>query len=275
MSKMIFSDLDGTLLCSDKSISPKNKWTIEEALRQGHSFVIATGRPFESALQISDMLGLNQQGCYIVSYNGAHIYDCYAKKVIYSNQLSMDIVHELFAFAKESGLYIHTYQNGQILTEKNSEELEWYASRTNLEPAPRADVLKVLTREPNKAIVINIHDHNRLEQFRLAHLDWAVGKVSFQYSNPMYLEIVSEGVSKKNGILFLAEKMGVDVKDTIAIGDESNDDEMIKAAGIGVAMCNGNPATKAVADYVTVHNNNEDGIAEVIEKFVLRGSSDQ
>ena len=269
MSKIIFSDLDGTLLCSDKSISEGNRVAIKRATEAGHSFVIATGRPFESAKKVSDSLGLNGEGCYIVSYNGGHVYDCYREKVLFSRQMDIQTVRELFVLADEADLYVHTYQNGEILTKAATAELEWYAVRTNLTPSPRADVLEYLSREPNKAIVIDLHDHERLERFRAEHEDWAKGKCRMLFSCPQYLEVVPEGISKQTGINFLADHLGVDRADTIAVGDETNDIEMIKAAGIGVAVSNANPAAKEAADYVTVSSNDEDAIAEVIERFVL------
>lgn len=269
MSKVIFSDLDGTLLCSDKSISAGNRAAINQMTKAGHSFVIATGRPFESAKKVSDSLGLNGEGCYIVSYNGGHVYDCYREKVLFSRQLDMQTVHELFALADEAGLYVQTYQNGEILTREVTGELEWYASRTNLMACPRADVLEYLTREPNKAIVIDLHDHARLERFLAEHAQWAKGKCRMLFSSPQYLEIVPEGISKQTGINLLTDYLKAGKADTIAVGDEINDIEMIKAAGIGVAVSNANPAAKEAADYVTASNNDEDAIAEVIRSFVL------
>ncbi|MDD6038372.1 MAG: Cof-type HAD-IIB family hydrolase [bacterium] len=269
MSKIIFSDLDGTLLCDDKSISPLNRAAIEQATTRGHSFVVATGRPFESAKLINDALGLNYDGCYIVSYNGAHVYDCYRKKVLFSKQLKMQTLRELFERADAAGIYIHTYQHGQIVTKARTAELDRYESRTNLPGFATADVFGFLTREPNKAILIDLENHERLEQFRQDNLEWAKGKCNFIFSCPEYLEVMPEGISKGTGISFLADYLGVDLSDTIAVGDEQNDIEMISAAGVGIAMCNGIPAAKEVADYVTGHNNNEDAMKEIIEKFVL------
>lgn len=269
MSKIVFSDLDGTLLCSDKSVSEGNRAAIDQATKAGHSFVIATGRPFESAKIISDSLGLTGEGCYIVSCNGGHVYDCYREKVLFSRQLRMQTVHGLFAFADEAGLYVQTYQDGEILTKAVTEELEWYASRTNLKTYARADVLEHLTREPNKAIVIDLHDHARLERFLEKHAQWAKGKCRMFFSCPQYLEVVPEGISKQTGIHFLMDQLCADIADTIAVGDEANDIEMIKAAGIGVAVGNANPAAKEAADYVTKSSNDEDAIAEVIHRFVL------
>lgn len=269
MSKIIFSDLDGTLLNDDKHISEGNREAIRRATRAGHSFVIATGRPFESAKKVSDSLGLNEEGCYIVSYNGAHVYDCYRDKVLLHRTLERPVVERLFVLADEAGLYIHTYQNGEILTKADTEELKWYVSRTNLTPMPRADVLDYLTIDPSKMIVISLHEHDRLEQFRVQHEAWSHGKCRMIFSSPQYLEIVPDGVSKQMGIQFLAEQLGIGMSDTIAVGDEMNDCEMIQAAGLGVAVSNANPKVKPLADYVTKANNNEDALAEVIERFVL------
>lgn len=269
MSKIIFSDLDGTLLTSKKHVSEGDREAVRRATRAGHSFVIATGRPFESAKRISDSLGLNEEGCYIVSYNGAHVYDCYRKEVLLHRTLARSVVEELFARADAAGLYIHTYQNGEILTKADTEELEWYVSRTNLTPMPRADVLDYLTTEPSKMIVISIREHDKLEQFRVQNEEWSHGKCRMIFSSPQYLEIVPDGVSKQMGIHFLADKLGVDPADTIAVGDEMNDCEMIEAAGVGVAVNNANPRVKEIADYVTTATNNENAIAEVINRFVL------
>lgn len=269
MKKIIFSDLDGTLLTDDKQISPKNREAIHALTAAGHSFVIATGRPFESAYKISRELGLDGEGCYIVSYNGSHVYDCAGETALLDKKLSMETVRELFSFAWDEGLYIQTYQNGEILTRRRTKELDFYEKNTNLPGCPREDVLDYLTREPNKAIVIDLNDHERLVRFQKEHEAWAKGKCRLIFSNGRYLEVIAEGVSKQTGIEFLMNHLGADQKDTIAVGDEANDIEMIRAAGIGVAVGNASPAAKEAADYVTRLTNNGDAIAEVIGKFCI------
>lgn len=269
MKKIIFSDLDGTLLNDEKRVSAGNAQAIREATQAGHSFVIATGRPFESAVKISDELGLSGEGCYMVSYNGGHVYDCHKKEVLFSSRLSMDIVRELFARARAAGLYIHTYENGEILTEADTPELRWYASRTNLTPHPCVKVPDCLEHEPHKAIVIHLSDHERLERFRREQESWAKDRCRMIFSSQQYLEVVPVGISKQRGIRFLSELLGVSPEQTIAIGDEMNDCEMVCEAGIGAAVKNANPQLKKLADYVTEADNNGDAVAEVIRRFVL------
>ena len=269
MEQIIFSDLDGTLLTDDKRISPGNRAAIRSMTGAGNSFVIATGRPFESAYKISEELGLNGEGCYIVSYNGSHVYDCYQKRVLLDKRLSLETVRELFRFAWSAGLYAQTYQDGEILARERSKEMDFYERNTNLPGHPRADVLDYLTKAPSKVIIIHLSDHERLARFQKEHEAWAKGKCRLTFSNAKYLEVIAEGVSKQTGIEFLMNHLGVDRANTIAVGDEANDIEMIKAAGVGIAVQNASAAAKEAADYVTRVSNNEDAIAEVVEKFCV------
>ncbi len=269
MSRILFCDLDGTLLRDDKSISEGNREAIGRATAAGNAFVIATGRPFESAWLVAESLGLIGEGCYIVSYNGAHVYDCLRGRALLDRRLSMETVRELFAMAEAAGLYVQTYQDGKIIARAMTRELEFYAANTNLIPMPRADVPECLAEPPTKAIVIDMDSHERLERFRAEHAAWARGRCGMVFSNPMYLEVIPEGASKEAGIGFLADYLGVAAIDTIAAGDERNDIGMVRAAGIGVAVANAIPALKEAADYVTECDNNGDAIAEIIDKFVV------
>ena len=85
--KILFLDLDGTLLNSSREVSPGNRAALEQALSLGHKVVINTGRPLHSAIIQNDRLGFHQDGCYVVSFNGGMIYDAYQEKLVYSHCL--------------------------------------------------------------------------------------------------------------------------------------------------------------------------------------------
>ena len=84
-----------------------------------------------------------------------------------------------------------------------------------------------------------------------------------------YLEIIPRGLSKGNALVQLAQRLGIPIENTVAAGDAANDLSMLRAAGAGVAMCNGTDEAKAAADAVTCRDNNHDGIAEIIEKYLV------
>ena len=82
-TKMIFLDLDGTLLDDNKRLPKENREAIDEALEQGHKVLICTGRPLSSAIKLLPLLGLDKPGCYAITFNGGLIYDAGEKKAIY------------------------------------------------------------------------------------------------------------------------------------------------------------------------------------------------
>ena len=90
--------------------------------------------------------------------------------------------------------------------------------------------------------------------------------VSF-FSCPQYLEYCPLGATKADGIAFFEERLGIAHENTIAVGDEDNDAAMIRYAGTGVVMKNGNEAVKPLADYITTRDNNHGGLAEVIRRY--------
>ncbi|MGN0290779.1 MAG: Cof-type HAD-IIB family hydrolase [Lachnospiraceae bacterium] len=267
--KILFTDIDGTLLNDKREIPKENKEAIDKALAAGHSIVIATGRPLDSGKKIVEELGLTMQGCYMIAYNGAIIYDCGNDRVLEKKFVPYPYVEELFKRGKEAGLYVQTYNKTQIITTQDTPELEYYRQHTKLTYQVVDDVMSVLEEEPQKVMLINLTDKKKLEKFQADNLEWEEGKCHSFFSMDTYLEYAPINATKAYGIHYLCELLGVPLENTIAAGDERNDIPMIEEAHIGVAMKNAKDEVKASADYITKKNNNEGGIAEVIEKFML------
>ena len=107
-SKILFLDLDGTLLNDQKRISPENQQAVHLALSRGHRVVIASGRPLKSAIIQAEAIGLDGPGCYLIAYNGAVIYDCAKKQEIFRRTLDLDSLYALFDEANRRKIYIQT-----------------------------------------------------------------------------------------------------------------------------------------------------------------------
>lgn len=269
MSKLLCVDLDGTLLDDEKNISRENLDAIEEILIRGHKFAIVTGRPLASALIVAKENNLIREGSYIATFNGGQIYDCSSGKVIREVRMPMEYARFVFDKAYEAGLHVHTYDDEHVICKRQSEELDFYLKNTKLEGVITEDPLTFIEQPPIKLIVMSMSGREVLEPFRDSLLEWSEGKLSSIFSNPHLLEYSSPQIGKGETIIELGKLLGVDICDTIACGDEENDLSMIEAAGVGVAMVNGTDAVKAVADYITEKNNNENGIKEVIERFIF------
>lgn len=268
MIKAIFLDLDGTLLNNEKNITEGNTKAIYKALEKGHKVIIATGRPLLSAIIQANKLGLNTEGCFLIAFNGGMLYDTYNKKVIYKKAISSDLVKQLFKEANKHDMHIQTYDDTYVLVEPRNDNaiVRKYCMYIGMEHKlfdvdQCEDAVKCLAIEPERLDVLD------------EYMDWVNSTYSDElnafHSNRTYVEIVAKGLDKGEALKQMASLLNIPIENTIACGDEENDLAMIKAAGVGVAMKNGIPSVKAVADYITENDNNNDGIAEVIEKFML------
>ena len=110
-NKILFVDLDQTLLCDDKTITAKNREAIQTMLDEGHYIALTTGRPVESGRIVARELDLTRPGCYMIAFNGAVLYDCSANRSLFKRSIPIDVVQELFERARKAGIYIQTYNN--------------------------------------------------------------------------------------------------------------------------------------------------------------------
>lgn len=268
-TKILFLDLDDTLLNSKKEITQKNAAAIEAALQEGHRIVINSGRPLMAITAQIDAMNLNKKGCYAIAYNGGVIYDSYARQVIYQKSLSIPDVQYIFAEAEKYGLYCQTYSSTHLLTNQDAPELHAYISRFHLPYLIDPHCPGNLTEEPVKALVIGDESREKSLAYRAHMEEWSKGRISIFFSNQLYLEHVATGVSKGAAIQWLCSHLNIPMEYTIAAGDAENDIPMLKTAQVGAAVANAAESVKAVADYITECDCNHDAVAEIIKKFIL------
>ena len=268
-TKILFTDLDGTLLNDQKQISAGNLTAIHMALEKGHKIVISTGRALASAKKQAETLGLTMPGCYIIAFNGACIYDIHEKKVIFSETIPMDYVYHLFEEAHKLNIHIQTYDDTQVLTESENDDLFRYCHNTGMEYKVISSVRSELIFSPYKVLVIDYQHHEPLVQFQEQIRTWAEGKIDFYFSCNELLEIVAPDISKGNAIIRLCEQLQIPPEATISAGDADNDISMLQTTHTSVVMKNADPHMHAYATYITKQDNNHDGVAEAIYKFML------
>lgn len=271
-TKMIFLDLDGTLLNDEKQLPQENRVMIDEALKMGHKVIICTGRPLSSAIRQVPVLGLDRPGCYAITFNGGLIYDIEAKEAIYKKTVPLDQVKYVFDHAYAfGGIHIQTYTDEGLICEFDTQESRDYARITKTDRKVVKDIFEELNgQEPCKMLAIAYGcDRERIEAFRDSLTDWAEGKMSIFFSCRDYLEFVPQGISKGDAVRFMAEYLNVPMENTIAVGDAENDTTMIQAAAVGAVMKNGTDELKRQGNYITEKDNNEGGVAEVIRRFML------
>ena len=272
-TKMIFLDLDGTLLDDNKKIPRENRESIDAALNMGHKVLVCTGRPLSSAIKLLPFFGLDKPGCYAITFNGGLIYDAGAKKTIYQKTLPLDQVRYVFKKAYEYGeIHIQTYTDEGFVCEYDTPESQFYERMTKTDRKVVNDIFEALNgREPCKMLAIAYGcNRERIEAFRESMLEYCEGKMDVCFSCYEYLEFMPAGINKGNSIKWMCEYLDIPLENTIAVGDAENDITMIKTAGIGAVMKNASDGMKQYGNYITEKDNNEAGVAEVIEKFMLQ-----
>ena len=265
---LFFTDLDGTLLDDQKDLTEENRAALQELLSKGHLLCLSTGRALGSAMHQARKLDLMRPGCYISACNGGQIYDLNAGKMLFSAYLPVSLVRTCFDMAHSFGINIQTYTETDFIAEKSHPDLDTYSSIQRLSYRVVDDVTKYLESDPPKMLVTDMVHPERAWEFRTILQEKVGDQVDLFLSQPGYLELVPPGINKGFALRRLCSLTGVLPEHTIAAGDAENDLTMIEAARIGVCMANGDPNVKSRADYVTVKDNNNSGVAEALRRFV-------
>lgn len=282
-AKILFTDLDGTLLTTDKKVSKELRKKLIDMIKGGHSLALASGRPINSILEVLSWLDIKDEviklkekdsgtgGIYATAYNGAVLYDCIEDKPIEEYYVPMWVAQKLFDMAEELGMHIQTYADDHIVSNVDDDAIKYYTQFIHMPYTVGRDLSKELSHDPFKALAIDLEGREKLEKLREdieAYDSKLADYITCAYSNKSYLEFYNKKAGKGNALINMCKALNILEKNSIAAGDEENDISMIEAAGTGVAMANANPIVKARADYVTERDNDHDGMIEVIEKFL-------
>ncbi len=269
MYKIIACDLDETLLNSNRKIDKENIEAIKEAGKKGVKFVVATGRGYASAQGTLKELGLfGKENEYVISFNGGAITENRGNRLLYFKGLPFEKAEELYRRGLNYDVCIHVYIKETVYVYNLFQsEIDYLAGRMaveeifekNIDFLKGQEIVKMLYANTDRAYL------NRIDK----DLREITGDMDISYSSNRYIEFNSRGVNKGQGLLSLAELLGVSPSETIAIGDNYNDLPMIKAAGLGVGVRNTVEAMKPECDYITEATCDENAVAEVIKKFVL------
>lgn len=267
---LFFSDIDDTLVNTDKTLCEENRTAIEAFLSKGNLFVISTGRALTGACNLLKKLGLyGKENLLVSSSNGAIVYDTFREKELLRRPIPLDLVVEAFDLARDFGIFIQTYTDTSVIAETDCESLQKYVSIQNLPVEICENIRTANIAPPPKLLCLDYAHPEKITQFREFFQERMAGRLDCFQSNAWLLEIVFPGVNKGSSLRFIAEQNNIPIDHTISAGDAENDLPMIIEAGIGCAMKNADEALKAKADYVTEHDNNHAGVAEILYRFCL------
>ncbi|MDD6777914.1 MAG: Cof-type HAD-IIB family hydrolase [Bacteroidales bacterium] len=265
--KMIVLDLDGTLTNDKKEVTPRTHEALMRAQQLGVRVVLASGRPTYGITPLASRLRLKDFGGFILAYNGGKVIECATGHTIFNQELSPALVPILHDAARNAGMEILTYQGNGIATTKKANKYVLHEAFINKMPVVEyPDFVGQVEFPINKCLIVG--DPKPLHQLELRLAGQLQGQLSVYRSAGFFLECVPPGIEKAHSLNRLISLLGIAREEVIACGDGYNDKGMIEFAGLGVAMANASTEVQDAADYIT-YSNEEDGVAHVIEKFIL------
>ncbi len=266
--RLLALDLDGTLLGPDRVIRPRVRSAIAAAIESGVTVTIATGRMYRSTLPFAQSLGIVAP---IICYQGAYVRDLPAPdgtpgRLLLHRTMPGVVAREAIRWARARGFDPHVNVDDRLVMQADATSAEDYERLSgigaefveNLPAAVRGPVTKVLAvgRAPLP--------EQWLPEARAAF----EGRAQVTVSHPEYLEWNAPGVTKGRAVRWLARRLGIPLAQTMAIGDQYNDAEMLAEVGHGVAMGDSPEAVRSAARHVTA-TIDQDGAALAIETLVL------
>ncbi len=260
---------DGTLTNDEKKVTPRTRAALDAAVAKGVTIVLASGRPTAGIMPLAKELGLDKRAA--ASWPTMAVPSSTAKpgRPFIRSGWTRTWCPKLCAIAAAQDMAILTYDKEGVVTERPDDEWARRECFTCKLPMIHVDDLASYVDYPICKMLITLDPARRDEVWPPAKKQFD-GRIDLYPSSPFFIEAVPLGVAKDASLGALLDRMGLTRENLMACGDGLNDRSMIEFAGVGVAMQNAEDAVKQVADYVTAADNNHDGVAEAIEKFILQ-----
>ena len=262
--RLLAIDLDGTLVNDRLEMDPRDVAAIKAATAAGVNVVLATGRMFKSSLRYAEPLGLKGP---IINYQGAIVREIASGDVWYRCELTVPMQQRVLGFAEPRDWHVNAYVDERVYTARARPEADLYARVAMVPYEVVGPLSKWLSRDSTKMVLVDLEPAD--VPARITELSAWMGDMGrVTRSLDWFVEVVNPEVSKARALAMVADRLGVAQAEVGAIGDNLNDEDMVRWAGFGVAMGNAPQALKAVAKHVTGRIG-EGGVAQVIERFVL------
>lgn len=271
-TRLIALDLDGTLLDNQKRLPERNRKALEACISRGIYVVPCTGRTAAGIPEaVREIPGIR----YAITVNGGMLVDMQENKVLDEKLLEPSTVVEIYEMLEEYHVMCDAYIQGDGFSERYCfEHMDEYAVPDLVQELVRKtrvpiDNMKEYIRKRNCMVdKLNLFFDDGKQRLQVRKRLDERGDILVSSSFTFNLEVNGPGASKGEGILRLAQILGVKPEETMAFGDGENDLSMMEKAGIGIAMENGEVSLKNKADYIAPCNDDA-GVGQMLEKMVL------
>ena len=264
MYRLLATDIDDTLLAPDGSLPEANRAALRSLHQAGVGIVFCAGRADVSIRNIASSILALADDEYLVSFNGARIVTAATRRIVARDYVPPESVERIAGYVREHGLYLQGYVDDDFLVERETERTRPYAAATGTSYRVVPNLTDALPEGSPKLLIIGDHDELAGHRERMIEI---AGSVEFMFSKPHYLEIVASGVNKGSALARLATELRIPLAEIVAVGDAPNDADMLRTAGMGVAVANARGEAKAAARVVLETEAKDGAMQEVVRRF--------
>lgn len=264
--RLIAMDLDGTLNNDEKRITPRTRDALMAAQAAGIRLALASARPSPGLYRERDVLRMQEHRGVLMSYNGGRIVDAATGETLFETSMPMEAARDVLR-ALEKLPVTPILDDGKqfYVTDRRGFMVDYECRNNGMSCDEVANLADFLHFAPVKILMSVDPAQIAAVQKQIAAL--LPDDLTVVQTAAFYLEVIPRAINKGQGILDICRALQMQPEEVVAFGDAENDIPMLRAAGVGVAMGNADPAVKAAADMVTL-SNNEDGIAHALEKLL-------
>ena len=263
--RVIALDLDNTLLRTDLSLSYKTRMLIKRLVEAGLTVVLASGRIPEAMEKYVRLLGLHKAHSYLISNNGALITESNTGHIVHEMLLDRETLLKICDLAHSEDFPLQMYDDNITYISRKNEYSAMDEKITGLRQVVVENFRSLVGEACYKLIIPGDTEHLAcVETLIRTYID---SKLSFFTSRKYFLQISREGANKGSALEKIANINFIRQEEVMAIGDSINDEAMIRWAGVGVAMANGDERIKSIASHITKKTNDEDGVADFLENY--------
>lgn len=266
--KLVICDIDGTIVKNDHVMTQRTKDAINKLHDKGILFGIASGRPIDEIADKAKLWGFEYEFDLLIGLNGCELRDGITNTDYEYYLLKKEWIKEIMDIMEPFDTNYFLYRNGALLCREVSEVMKNSAASC-LKPVSACSDPSEMWEQENAKIMFRTDTAEELIEIENYFKENPTQNYSgFKTQSTLY-EFADSRISKAYALERFCELQHMTLDDIIAFGDTTNDNEMLKASGLGVCLCNGSDDTKALADVITEYTNEEDGFAKYVETYLL------
>lgn len=269
--KLFVTDMDGTLLNSNKDITRENKTAINKLIENGVEVLLASGRHTAMLKEYPKRLGINTP---VVGCNGGIISNLKTGEIHYISEMKIDSVVKSIEIANKLDLDFWIYEKDNIYYSSETDRIRMLSannksvSEDEIVPLKKYNGISEIIEASGKIlkVLFILIGHQDVRETLYQELS-KISDIEFCQSSDVFIDVMNKGTTKGRAVQMYAEKKGIKREEVITIGDNDNDISMLEYAGLGIAMGNAEESAKRASKYIT-RDCDSNGFGEAVDKIL-------